>query len=412
MDLKKTGSFIDNFPEQLASKTRQFQEVIKLDSDLNLASFRIQLEDLNPNKGSDSSSPSDMRGLNYSPIALIIEPFTDFTSESNDFDRSIPKPQYINIVSADSDEENEDIEKSISLLTPNLRRLKFNLFTPTFPLKCEENYMSWDDLPILKQQKGVDDANKVKNQVSDFLDLEKSSRPNGIGTYSEPHGLLDAQEAKQGKIPKDLFQETKKASEIKKLEIQDITEDPLKELDSFSLSQSYIKNNETLIFPDETKTTKSKPSTPPKYLKKYPISKMHTMSHMPPLKKTSFSGDYSKIFKSSTQLIKTKKTPNGSINPARNKSNPRVSINSKPNNGLSLLKPNTKAKPSDLANPKHLKSKSKIPFVPYMDSWSKSVLKAHFNVEFKVSKDQNLIKSRVTKVVKKRNKIAKCDNIK
>lgn len=409
MDLKKPGLIIDNFSDQVSNKTDEYQEPIKLDSELNLASFRIQLDDLNPSKESVSNSPSDMRGLNISPIALIIEPFRNFTSESKEYDRSISKPQFINIVSADSDEENEDIEKSISLLTPNLKKLKFNQFTPTFPLKCEENFMSWDDVSILKQQKGVDDVNKVKNQVSDFLDLQKDSRSNGFGIFNEQHGLLDAQEAKYGKPSKDLLHQSEKETVKKQQEIQEIPEEPAKELTSLSISQSFTQNNETLIFPSDPK---AKPSPPVKPFKKHLISKMPTMSVIPPLKKTSFSGDYSKIFTTSTPLIKLKKPTNLSINPARNKSKSRTSINSKTNTSLALNKPKPKPKSSDLPKLKQLKLKSKTQFVPYMDDWSKSMLKTHFNIDFKLNKDQNSLKSLVTKVVKKRNKIVKCDNVK
>ena len=416
MDFKKSGLIIDHFSDLISNQTEEHKGPIKVDSELNLASFRIQLENQNLNKESVPNSPSDMRGLQISPIALIIEPFRNFTSESKEYERGISQPQFINIVSPASDEENEDIEKSISLLTPNLKKLKFNQFTPTFPLKTDEN-ISWDDLSVRKGQVEVEDVHKVNNQTPDFSDIsniERDSRSNGIGTYSELPTLLDAQVAKSGETPKDFSQEAEKEIEIKPQEIQDLAEDPLPEPNSINISHSFVKNNETLIFPSEPKIEAAKTCYSEKSLKKKRLLfKTPSIPNMIPIKKGSFSGNQSSIFTSNTPLIRMKKSSSGSINPARIKPKSRTSIDVKINGSPELQKSKSKSKTMKLPKLKEeVKAKTKTQFVPYMNDWSKSMLKTHFNVELKSNKDPSSIKSLVTKVVKKRNKIVKGDSVK
>ena len=415
MDLKKSGLIIDHFSDLISNKSEEQQGPIKVDSDLNLASFRIQLENQNSSKESIQNSPSDMRGLQISPIALIIEPFRNFTSESKEYEGGISQPQFINIVSPASDEENEDIEKSIFLLTPSLKKLKFNQCTPTFPLKSEEN-ISWDDLSIRKEQVGVEDVHKVNNQAPDFSDIsniERDSRSNGIGTYSELPTLLDAQVAKSGETPKDLSQEVEKEIEIKAKGIHDLSDDPLPEPSSINISHSFVKNNETLIFPQENKIEATKNCNSEKSIRKRLLFETTSIPSIVSIKKNSFLGNHSNIFTSNTPLIKIKKSSSGSINPARIKPKSRTSIDAKINGSPEMHKSKSKSKTLKLPKLKEeVKAKTKTQFVPYMNDWSKSMLKTHFNVELKANKDPSSIKSLVTKVVKKRNKIVKGDSVK
>jgi hypothetical protein len=411
MDIKKSALKIDNFSDLLANNFEEKEEIQKISSESQLASFRIQSQ--SSNKSSNPSSPYDMRGLPISPIRVVIEPERNFSSETKEFEKEISQPKFINIMSAPSDEENQDIEHSISLLTPNLKKLKMNQFTPTFPVKNDDN-ISWDDVSMIKEQANLMKENKIQNplEFSDISNIEKDSRSAGIGTYSEFPTLLDAQIIKTGETPKDSSQEAQPELKVKPLEDHQIQQEKMLEKESFELTQTFIKNNETLIFETEEKNERRRTCYSEKSTKKRLLFKTPSTPSMIPIKKITIVNS-SSIFSSNTPLVKIKKSKSGSVNPARIKSKSRVSIDLKTTGSPEALKTKAKAKTMKLPKLKEeTKAKTKTQFVPYMSDWSKTTLKTHFKIELKASKDPNAVKTLVSKIVKKRSKILKVDNVK
>lgn len=147
-----------------------------------LASFRINLDEFNQSANSFNQDPSLIMGsIPISPIMGLNLANKNFTTESSNYSKS-NQDKLKNIIIMPHEEENDlddEITNSVGLLSPNLKRMKFNQFTPTFPVKPEENNLSWEDIRAVYQQIPSNNglSSIVNIQIPDFQDI--SSIPSG-----------------------------------------------------------------------------------------------------------------------------------------------------------------------------------------------------------------------------------------
>lgn len=412
MDPTKSRIKIENFIDLISLGTVESPEkYINVDEiEPGLASFRINIETgINSKRG----TPTCMSNLQISPIIAIVQPNRNFSTESQAFlNATDKKPEKLLILPEDQTEEDE--EKSISLLTPNLKKMKFNQFTPTFPLKPDEN-ISWSDIsyPKLGEHDGKApfvNENEGFAGFEDISNIEKESHSGGIGTYIELPSILECGTEK--------IREEEKVVEVRVDPIvNDLGNKPQVESSLLSMqlsesgcNQSYAKFDETIVFSDSLcKDSMQRPSPMPKEQNpRRPLFKTNSNPSIRPIKRLSLISKIAKTETSATPISHSK----GVKKDKRMIFRPDSICNSR---GLSqyLTSPEMKAKEKSFNSklPKLRdplgKAKSKTIGNPYLPYWSKSTLKTHFNLDMKIQKDTAGVKALVTKCVKKRVKIIK-----
>lgn len=379
----------------------------------DLASFRLYFEGQDSVKSSNAASPSHMGVLQISPIEAIIQPSRNFTTESSNFLQCPFHTNFIRIMPTETDEEDEDIERSINMLTPNLKKEKFNQYTPTFPLKTDEN-VSWADISM----HGIPENNKKVTQEPEFSNIsniDEGSIPSAVYTLSDLPTLIDE---KIFQSQKSLGWEEKESG--KKIEKNSFSINDLAEKEEIKESAK-SKENSPIIVIKETSENKeeveghrelkesnnepviAKSSNEKPKATKLIIKKVHcrALSHLRiggesrlKIINTEEVVPSTPILKKSEKLDlkdKTRSRSNGKVRLKIKSEDPKPKIRVK--KSLPELK--------DVAKPKLMST-----FSPYLTTWSNTNMKSQFNLESKKQKEST-IKSLVTKVTKRRVKILK-----
>ena len=331
-----------------------------IDIGSELASFRMQLECQNSN----STSPSHMGLLQISPIEAIIQPSRNFTTESANFLQTHFQSNFILIMPTETDEEDEDLEKSINMLTLNLKKAKSSQYTPTFPIKTDEN-VSWSDIS----------EQNIQENIKKVSEIEKGSNSREIGTLSELPTLLD--ENIFGQTPNPEFDEREMEKGIRKK--------------NFECEKIGLKVEEKLN-EDKVCILKSKPV-------KMSIRRVHSRA-LSTIKikndeKTGDVGAKTPIVKKVEKTAIVEKLRSRSIGKVRLKFNSEdLKVKKKVAYQLPELK--------EFSRPK-----SRTQISPYSKGCNFSNIKSQINLEAKRQKEGLVVKNQVSKIVKRRVKILK-----
>ena len=165
---------IENFVRLISQETFDSPDKIGLNVDPSSeASFRINLEDQSHSPTSFNQDPSLLMGsIPISPIIAVKLDNRNFTTESV----TIKKPKKISSVkSVMNDEQNYKFDEFPDLLSPNLKKMKLNMYTPTFPVKSEDGNVSWDNIAVTFHHET--EKNSVKQMNIDIPEY------NELGTF-------------------------------------------------------------------------------------------------------------------------------------------------------------------------------------------------------------------------------------
>ena len=405
----------------------------QVDLGSELASFRINLEEIgNSGLASHSQSPN-MSCLGISPITSSTK---DFTSETYKIlIKQAKKPAKLNFIHQDHPESDDSSDNPMHLMAPSMKNSKLNQCTPTFPAKPEDE-ISWEKIVLEKPVP----ANQ--NDFSDFSDFSNFPKRQNCGNLlfnietnnfssssfklqdsPPPTPLLpsDVQEYPEMKIEPmvNFLNENMKESTKRSREGKDSREDRdksdftnLSMQLSESIIQSFEKNNETIVLSDSilwnAQSEKVKEEVE-NDTKRRGSSNLIVKS----VKRLSFHGNLRQGL-SVTPMMKNTKS-NKDLRPV-NRIGLRFKSKSKDVGHFASTqeyKTETKIKEkgfhAKLPKLKEISSKlrPKVQINPYLSDWNKSTLKTFFNVDMKIQKDSSSIKALLTKVVKKRVKIMK-----
>lgn len=356
----KSNIKIENLTSLSIQNPVDFKDNLKnIDLGSELASFRMQLDC----QGSNSASPSHMGLLQISPIEAIIQPSRNFTTESANFLQSHFNPNFIQIMPTETDDEDEDLEKSINMLTLNLKKAKSSQYTPTFPLKADEN-VSWSD---------ISDQN-IQEIAKKVPETDKSLNSRDIGTLSDLPTLIDEHIFDQ--IPNPQFQDREVEKNVKT---------------NFECEKTSLK--------DEVKLNKGTVCIEKPKPVKLSIRKVHCRA-LSNIKirndeKLGEFGTKTPVVKKGEKTGIVEKTRSRSIGKVRLKLNSEdLKVKKKVGSQLPELKEFTRPK-------------SRTQISPYSKGWNFSNMKSQINLEAKRQKEGPVVKNLVTKIVKRRVKILK-----
>ena len=149
-----------------------------------LASFRINLEEHTQSPNSFNQDPAIFMGsIPISPITCVPK---NFTAQATSLNGLNPKVSTINIA---NHEDQDELDVSIGFLSTGMNKIKFQQFTPTFPVKEDERNLSWEDIKTTKveyptRKSNLDEMNSIINiNIPDFEDI--SGIPRASKTPSE-----------------------------------------------------------------------------------------------------------------------------------------------------------------------------------------------------------------------------------
>jgi IQ calmodulin-binding motif len=380
----------------------------------DLASFRVNLENAEQSTNSFNQDPSMLMGsIPISPIIAISSNFTLHT-----IPHSNKNIERINIVDIENSED-----ESAGLLSPYLKKMKFNQFTPTFPLKNEENNISWDKikLPGLQENENafkaaenihvpeISSVNPESNRITSFSDLAAMQNIELVNKDPSPSSL---------KIPNNKniqgVKNTDREINYLKIHTQENTHKP--EVPK-TINASFFNTPDELLIGNS-----SKPDKEDDY--KYNDTVFINESFVLEISKNSSKKEFDKksLSVSKFSSIKLEK-----FIPHRNTLNsikkPQSSLKKKffnkpeekkylqvPKSNLITISnsnPNLVRTPSKTTNlPKIRKSVSKkrktINCNPYSSEWMQKTLKNHFKLKLKLANENSAAKYLVTKFVKRK----------
>lgn len=402
----KANIKIENLTSLSLQNSLENKEKIKSsDMSSELASFRLYFEGQDSVKSSDTASPSHMGLLQISPIEAIIHPSRNFTTESSNFLQNPFQSNFIRIMPTETDDEDEDIEKSINLLTPSLKKEKFNQYTPTFPLKSDDN-VSWADISILS----IQENNKKLPQEPEFSNNpnpDEGNLPSIVYTLSDLPTLIDEQifrsQKSQASDEKNSFN---KSDSVEKDECKENTQD--KDNSLMKQIKETNENREVVEAARVLKESSTEPVIATKVIEKPKATKLVIKKvHCRALSHLRIGGDSrlkimntEEAFPSTPLVKKTEKVE--MKNQTRSRSNGKVRLKVRSEDPkLQKRAKNSLPELKDVSKPK-----LKPTFSPYLTTWSTTNAKSQFNLESKKQKDAT-IKSLVTKVTKRRVKVLK-----
>lgn len=411
MEPSKKHIKIDNFIELISLGTIDSPDkyIINDEAVSGLASFRINLE---AGSNSKCGTPTRMGALQISPIIAIVQPNRNFSTETRSYlqtGQKIPEK----IILPDHEEIDEEEGKAMNLLTPNLKKLKFNQFTPTFPVKSEDN-ISWDDISFPKLGENYTKGNLINEGSIGFEDIsniEKDDHSGGTGTFTDLPSIIERN------INKSQFEEKVVEIKVEPVSLENESKGQLEgsllsmQLSESGCNQSVEKFDETIVFSESLYQSHGDGLSRQGIEKvvKRPLFKTLSNPNIKPLKRLSLASKFIKTESSVTPIAKGKSVKNDKRIVFRDKSVSR-------SRGLSQFSSCQEFKVKEKGSintklPKLRESigniKSKTYTNPYMSDWNKSALKTHFNLEMKIHKDSVGVKALVTKCVKRRVKITK-----
>jgi hypothetical protein len=409
-------------PNHLKSKVDSLIELISLNSvdspekyvqnvDLgsDLASFRINLEDIG-NSGITSNSQSpNMSCIGISPITANTK---DFTSETSKITNDPKKLQKLKLIPQEPQDSDDSSDNSMHLIAPSVMKSKLNQHTPTFPAKPEDQ-LSWEKIVIEKPEplaEGSDERRREEqiNPSSFILNFEKADFPCISFKLQEsppPTPMIPAffEEIPEIKVEPVVVNEYQRKDSRESKDERDKSDfSNLSMQLSESVLQSFEKNNETIVLSDSImgSVNYGKPEG-----KKEPSKRRASGNSLGrPLKRLSIQSN-ARVGISVTPMMKQTKSVKEfmKVGPIRMKTKVKVLNHFSSTQDLKV-EASKKMNPLPKLKEINVKSRTKIQMNPYMSDWNKSTLKTFFNVDMKIHKDPSGIKALVTKCVKKRVK--------
>ena len=419
MEPNKKHMNIENFMELISLGTIESPEkhIVNDEPISGLASFRINLE-AGSRSRSDSKrgTPTRMGALQISPIIAIVEPNRNFSTEAQSHLQKAPE----RIILPDNEDSGSENGKSMKLLTPNLKKLKFHQFTPTFPVKSEEN-MSWDDISYPKLGENYIKDNLINDASIGFEDIsniEKDDHSGGTGTFTDLPSIIDRNITKSQ--PEERVVEVKVEPVPLEFESKEQVEGSLlsMQLSESRCNQSVEKYDETIVFSESLcQSVFDGPSSQGiEKVVKRPLFKTLSNPNIKPLKRLSLASKLIKTESSVTPVARGKSLKSDkrivfkdkSISKTRGSSHYsscqefKVKEKGSVNTKLPKLRENIGGFKESIGS-----IKSKTCINPYMSEWNKNALKTHFNLDMKIHRDSVGVKALVTKCVKKRTRANK-----
>ena len=371
-----------------------------------LASFRINLEDHPHSPNSFSQDPSILMGpIPISPIICITQ---NFTVEATSQTKSNLK---VNTIHIPFYEDDEDLEESISLLSPGFEKIKLHQYTPTFQTKDDDKNMSWEYIKVnnvepAKKSLVSGDLNPfVSINIPDFQDLPGVSK---ASMHSED--ILKSPEALEfpGSIDTDNgdFPEIRILPESPKVKNRHRSIDEGKNNLKEPVKKENVKDpkicGKTTSHYEENKANELRRPTGPK-------TKLVITSSNPNLKSINHPQNEGRtsvnisIVRHKPISLKKKTLPPPILKNADDIDSIEVRKTlTEPVLNTSLVVKNNKARaksklPEIRKYDPRKKHKSEPKINPYSSEWSQQTLKTHFNV---IMKSSNQLANATTKLKK------------
>ena len=403
----------------------------QVDLGSDLASFRINLEEITNSALASHSQSPNMSCLGISPITSTNK---DFTSETYTIlINEAKKPARLNFINQDNPESDDSAENSMNLMAPSMKYSKINQCTPTFQAKPEDE-ISWEKIPIEKPSDSpthIDAPNSIKRPFhanllvsidqNNFPSISFKLQDSPPPTPLLPSGIQEYPELTIEPVAyfsNDKNREASKRSREGKDSREDRDRSDFTNLSmqlSESIIQSFDKNNETIVLSESIIWNAQSGNDKEEKVESRTKRRGSSNQIVKTVKRLSIQSNLRQGL-SRTPLMKQTKSQK-ELKPVNvNRSGCRLKGRSKDASQYSSTKEfkfegKGKDKGFNQKLPKlkdsNSKLRHKVQMNPYMPDWGKTTLKTFFNVDMKIQKDSTGIKALVTKCVKRRLKIVK-----